>query len=189
MDVLAHTLWTNAVFHAKYHSKRKMRYIAAFFGVVPDFVGFAPLFIYLIFTGQFSKGSPEYMSQLSHWTVRFAENAYNFTHSLVIFAVVFILVAVIGMIYRYSKLKQFSWWVFWPLLGWALHILIDIPSHSADFYTTPFLFPLSDTRFTHGVSWAHPTFMLINYSALVLVYIGLTVYQQRKYGNKSATTK
>lgn len=184
MDVLAHTLWTNAVFHAKYSRQRKMRYLAAFFGVVPDLVGFAPLITYLVFTGRFFNAFPGNITPLTHWTVRFAENAYNYTHSLVIFTIVFVLVAIIGMTYRYFKTKQFSWWVFWPLLGWALHILIDIPSHRG-FYETPFLFPLSEARFSHGVSWAHPIFMLINYSSLVIAYIGLIIYQRRKRASKA----
>lgn len=160
-----------------------MRYLAAFFGVAPDLVGFTPLFVYLIFTGKiFTDRFPKNIP-VKNWTVAFAEHAYNYTHSLVIFAAVFLLVAVIGMIYRYSKTKQFNWWVFWPLLGWVLHIFIDIPSHKG-FYDTPFLFPLSDARFTHGVSWAHPVYMAINYSLLVLVYIGLVIYQRSKYGKK-----
>jgi membrane-bound metal-dependent hydrolase YbcI (DUF457 family) len=160
-----------------------MRYLAAFFGVAPDLVGFTPLFVYLIFTGRIFTAFPKNIA-LNNWTVGFAQQAYNYTHSLVIFAVVFLLVAVIGMAYRYSKTKQFTWWVFWPMLGWVLHILIDIPSHKG-FYDTPFLFPLSEARFTHGVPWSHPIFMLINYSLLIITYITLTFYQRRKYANKT----
>lgn len=191
MDVFAHTLWTNAVFHLKYRHQRKMRYLAAFFGVVPDLIGFAPLFIYLVASGRFFDGFP--FSGPQNWTFSFAENAYNYTHSLVVFALVFLLVMVIGNIYFYTRkdtpdtkdnflrLRNGRIWFFWPLLGWLLHILIDIPTHP-EFYQTPLFFPLSDIRNSHGVSWAHPVFMAVNYSLLIMAYIGLWYYQRKKYG-------
>jgi hypothetical protein len=64
-------------------------------------------------------------------------------------------------------------------LGWALHILIDIPSHAATFYPTPFLFPISNYRFTHGISWSNKWFMIINYSLLLLV--SLYFFNRKKY--------
>ncbi len=178
MDVFAHTLWTNALFHLKYHKQRRMRYIAAFFGVAPDLVGFAPLFIYLFASGRFFHDSFPFTDQ-SNWTFGFAEQAYNFTHSLVIFAFTTLLVTAIGNLYRRYKMGDKNFWFYWPMLGWALHILIDIPTHP-HFYHTPFLFPLSNYQNTHGVSWAHPTFMIINYCALATVYIILTIYQRRQ---------
>lgn len=156
MDVFAHTLWTNAVFYKKYPQDRKNRYWAVFFGVAPDLAGFTPAFLYILFSGhRFGPG----LFNGSLWVFRFASAAYNYTHSLVIFAVLMIIVTAI----RKGK-------IFWPMWGWALHILIDIPSHKG-FYETPFLFPLSGYRFEHGVSWGHPLFMIINYSALAAVYL------------------
>jgi hypothetical protein len=58
----------------------------------------------------------------------------------------------------------------YELLGWALHILIDIPSHTIGFYPTPFLFPISEYRFPYGVSWANTWYMIINYTALAFVW-------------------
>lgn len=189
MDIFAHTLWANALFHLKYAHQRRMRYLAAFFGVVPDFIGFAPLFIYLLFSGNlFEVRGPSF--PVYNWTANFAEQAYNFTHSLVIWAAMFGLVLLIGNVVRYLKNKKdplrplFRFWFFWPLLAWPLHILIDFPTHP-DFYNTPIFYPLSGFRFTGGVSWGHPTFMAINYSLLVLVYIGIYLYQKKKYGKKS----
>ena len=184
MDVFAHTLWTNALFHLKYRQQRRLRYLAAFFGVVPDLIGFTPLFVYLIFSGRIFSGE-RFPFQETNWTFGFAEQAYNYTHSIVVFTIVFLLVAIIGMLYKYYKSKKFSWWIFWPMLGWALHILIDIPTHP-DFYNTPFLFPLSDFKNTHGVSWGHPVFMAINYGLLIVAYIGIYIYQKKKYGNAKA---
>lgn len=183
MDVFAHTLWTNAVFHLKYNQQRKMRYLAAFFGVAPDLIGFAPLFIYMIFSGRLFSGEG-FPFTPTNWTFGFAENAYNYTHSLVIF--LFAVVAVNLIINLYNRFKDqvnYKFWFFWPMLGWGLHILIDLPTHP-DFYHTPFLWPFSEYRFTGGVAWSHPTFMIINYGLLICAYIGVYIYQKKKYGSK-----
>ncbi len=180
MDVIAHTLWTNALFHLKYKHQRRMRYLAAFFGVVPDLIGFTPLFFYLLFSGRAFGGERISVLYSSHWTSRFAEEAYNYTHSLAIFAICFLLVTIIGNIYLKSKRGQlYKTWFFWPMLGWALHILIDIPTHP-DFYSTPFLYPFSNYQNHHGVTWAHPVFMVINYTLLAMAYAIISIYHKQK---------
>lgn len=182
MDVFAHTLWTNVVFHAKYHRARKMRYLAAFFGVLPDLIGFTPLFIYIILSGRFFSGE-QFPFEATNWTFGFAEMAYNYTHSLVIFLIGFIVVNLVINLVRYLKDKRdYKFYVFWPMLGWLLHILLDIPTHP-DFYHTPFLWPVSNYRYTGGIAWSHPTFMVFNYGLLILAYIGIYLYQKRKYEN------
>ncbi len=182
MDVVAHTLWTNAVFHLKYHNLRKMRYLAAFFGVAPDLIGFAPLFIYMIISGRMFRENFPFTP--TNWTFGFAEQAYNYTHSLVVFAAVFLGVFIIGNLYFYLKNQSdYKLWLFWPMFGWGFHVLLDIPTHP-DFYHTPFLFPLSDYQYTGGISWAHPKFMLVNYGLMILLYIGLFYYQRKKHGGE-----
>lgn len=156
MDVFAHTLWTNAVFHLKYKQERRLRYIAATFGALPDLVGFLPLTVFMFLQGIDFDPNTFYTS--SHWTYQYASQAYNYTHSLVIFAAATLLF----MLLRKGKL-------YWPMLAWGLHILLDIPTHP-DFFHTPFLYPLSDYQYAGGVSWAHPVFMLVNYGLLAIIY-------------------
>ncbi len=60
----------------------------------------------------------------------------------------------------------------YELLGWLLHILIDIPTHSYSFYPTPFLWPISQYKFD-GISWGTPWFMIVNYSSLAISYLVL----------------
>lgn len=166
MDILAHSLWTNAVFYKSFRHQTKQRFIAVLFGILPDLVSFVPSTIYLLFAGrQFSPAL--FGSDL--WVFRYAQTSYNFTHSLVIFTLVCLIVWII----RKGKM-------YWPMWGWVLHILIDIPTHK-DFYETPFLFPISDYSFSHGLSWAHPIFMLINYVALVTVYLVWYLILRKKY--------
>lgn len=166
MDIFAHTAWTNVVFYKKYKLDRVNRFVAVLFGVVPDLLSFAPVFIYSIFA---RRGFMELVGSAA-WPVRFASESYNYTHSIVVFAFIFAALS----LYRYLRRGQFGERLYknvlyYPMLGWLLHILIDIPTHK-DFYETPFLFPLSGFRFTHGISWAHPTFMILNYGALASVY-------------------
>ena len=58
----------------------------------------------------------------------------------------------------------------WPIGAWGLHILCDIPTHSTRFFPTPYLWPFH-TPFINGLPWARPTFMIANYSLILLTYL------------------
>jgi hypothetical protein len=64
-----------------------------------------------------------------------------------------------------------SWiWLkrFWiPLLGWWSHILIDVFTHSADFYPSPVFYPVTYWGFD-GLAWNTPWFMVVNYLAMLI---------------------
>lgn len=162
MDIFAHGLWSYAIFHRK-----KYALPATLFGVLPDILSFGILFVINLLNGNFHRGPPA-IDALPRWL--FA--AYNLTHSLVMFILVF------TAIYLITK----KW--FWPLSAWALHIIIDIPSHSTRYFPTPFLWPLSDYVF-NGISWATLWFLILNYSALMIVYILIAHYKAKE--NKLTT--
>jgi len=173
MDILAHALWTNIAYYKKYRINLKNRLWAVFFGVAPDLISFAPSTIYLLL---FSPGSfLQYKLSLevgrSQWYFRWAVESYNYSHSLIIFLVVFLVLRL--------ALKKF----YWPMLGWPLHILIDIFTHK-DFFETPFMFPLSNFANHHGVVWSEPRFMIINYSALACAYIVIFYFYRKHAQNK-----
>lgn len=149
MDVFAHFLWTYVIFH-----KTQNPWLAAIFGVVPDLLSFGVLFVMNTFTGKSWLKGPPNISEIPSYVTK----SYNFTHSLVIFLIIFL------MIYLITK----KFYIF--LLGWPLHILLDIPSHTNKFFPTPFLFPISAYTF-NGISWASPIFMIINYSLLAITYV------------------
>lgn len=172
MDIFAHVLWANAGARGanavadkkpEVSGKRKFHMHpgwTAFFGVAPDFFAFTIPFVVGIYQAIFL-GAHFGRHHMEVFGFDLASYLYQWSHSLVIFTVVFILVWI------FSKRPR------WELLGWALHILIDIPSHSINFYPTPFLFPISDYRFPYGISWANTAYMIINYSALTLVWGGI----------------
>ncbi len=64
-----------------------------------------------------------------------------------------------------------------PLLGWWSHIIIDVFTHSADYYASPVLYPLTQRGFD-GIAWNTPWFMVANYLALAVV--GLLLLRSRK---------
>src|SRR5450759_146366 len=56
-----------------------------------------------------------------------------------------------------------SLWI--PLLGWWSHIVIDVFTHSADYYPSPVLYPITQRGFD-GLAWNTPWFMVLNYVVL-----------------------
>ncbi|MFO1217561.1 MAG: metal-dependent hydrolase [Burkholderiaceae bacterium] len=61
------------------------------------------------------------------------------------------------------------WWrtrAFWlPLAGWWSHIVIDVFTHSADYYPVPVLYPITYRGFD-GLAWNTLAFMIVNYAAI-----------------------
>jgi hypothetical protein len=68
-----------------------------------------------------------------------------------------------------------------PLLGWWSHIVIDVFTHSADYYASPVLYPLTERGFD-GIAWITPWFMVANY--LVLGVTGLLLFRSRNSRSK-----
>lgn len=185
MDILAHTLWASAgareanKISAQKNNKLHINVLlTGFFGVFPDLFAFTIPFIarfYLLFTGKINAdgfaGRPDIGSSVGF---DLAHTLYQYSHSLVIWAVVFMIV------WFYYKRPRYE------LLGWALHILIDIPTHVLAFFPTPFLFPISDYKFPYGMQWSNTYFMMVNYTLLLLVWgrmlvLDLKVKYQAKY--------
>lgn len=162
MDVLNHGLWSFIAFH----NRKKIDKIAAVaFGTLPDLLVFTPAIVY----EQINRISfdPALYNERATWVFQYAYSAYNFTHSLVIFAVAFLVVYAI-------RRKPYL-----PMLAWGLHVLMDIPTHP-NFYQTPFLYPISNYRFPWGISWGQPVFFAINYGLVVLSFILIYAYRKKR---------
>lgn len=174
MDIFSHALYGAAAVYPKYKTNRAQRYMAALFGILPDIIPFAPAFIYMFVqkTG-FDPGM--FFPNPQHWVFAFAVNAYDVTHSLVIFAAVALLVTV-------ARKGKF----YVPLIAWGLHVLMDIPTHP-DFFQTPFLFPLSDYRVSWGIAWATPWMLLGNTIVVAILYIFILRDISKRKGFKTLT--
>ncbi|MEO8546568.1 MAG: hypothetical protein ABI434_23475 [Burkholderiaceae bacterium] len=170
MDIFAHALWAGAgVMLAQRRWPISTRTAAAIVGlaVLPDIPHLLPIAGWSAFgsgTAAAIKGYaiavpgqepilPAAVEWLSH-------NLHCIPHSAIVAGVVTLLV---------------WWWrrSFWiPLLGWWSHVVIDVFTHSADYYPSPVLWPITREGF-NGVAWNTPLFMTVNYIALTVAYFWL----------------
>jgi hypothetical protein len=132
------------------NQRRREHEWAVWWAVFPDVLAFGPSIvagiILLLIRGReaISPGAPQ---------VHLARSLYPAAHSLLVFALA--LAAVTVVVRR----------MVWEMLGWLLHILIDIPTHSYSYYATRFLWPVSDLQ-VNGVGWWTPWFWGVTYAAL-----------------------
>ncbi|MFA5887597.1 MAG: hypothetical protein WC852_02715 [Candidatus Nanoarchaeia archaeon] len=176
MDVFAHALWTGAIIKTiSLHLKRKITiWKAVLWGIAPDVFSFglmtAWMLLSLLFGGtaldfqHFEAMEPAQRDTIPIFQI--VSVMYNITHSLFTFVAFFI-------IFYFLFRKPM-----WAMLGWLIHILIDIPTHSYQFYPTPFLWPISNWKF-NGISWGQKWFMIANYSAIMIAYIALYFWSKR----------
>src|SRR5689334_12841276 len=153
MDFISHGLWGSIAFG------RKSRWsfgLAFAIGMAPDLFSFGVLYIAaavgLSPKPDFSHGTPPEST-----IPQYVHQLYNYTHSFIIFLIVFVLV-----------------WLFlkrpvWELGAWGLHILADVPLHTYAFFPTPVLWPLSNWKFD-GWQWTTPGVLLSNFVLLALLY-------------------
>lgn len=125
MDIISHGLWGGIILGRK---NRRDFWWSFAFGTAPD------LFSFGIFTGLTTLGlasSPDWSAghPAQSSIPSYVHSLYNVTHSLVIFIIAFFGVWLI-------RSKPFL-----PMLAWGIHILMDIPTHSTEFFPTPFLWP------------------------------------------------
>lgn len=164
MDVVSHGLWGAAAFCPRGRKKFLGGLLA---GMAPDLLSFGvfhvmyPGWIALRLAGQISGPPP--LSMLPPYVF----HAYNVTHSLVVWAAVFLALWV--------AVKPPAW-IVWP---WLLHILCDIPTHSTEYFPTPFLWPFS-TPFVNGIAWTTPWFLMANWASLIAVYAAMLIYLSLK---------
>ena len=111
---------------------------------------------------------------LPPWVALWSHHLHCTLHSAVV-AFVVTLLLVPALVVRGHR-----WPGLWlPLLAWWGHILIDVPTHSADFYPVPVLYPLTMRGFD-GLAWNTPWFMALNYAALAAT--GLWLWRSRPGG-------
>lgn len=154
MDIISHGLYGGIGFGRK--SKRAY-FIAFLFGILPDALSFGVYFILALF-GVFEferspSGPPD-----AALIPQFVHTMYDITHSLVIYT---LFAAILYALGRKTLL--------WLSLGWPLHILVDIPTHSSAFFPTPFLWPLSDYSI-NGTPWSNPWIFFPNVALIVALY-------------------
>ncbi|MBT4539373.1 hypothetical protein HOC32_03755 [Candidatus Woesearchaeota archaeon] len=158
MDIFSHVLWSiilGKIINIKTKLKVNLKWIG-FLGAFPDIFAFTLLFVVSIFTGSTFHPQDHGATQF-HWLFKVTELLYSLSHSLVIFAIVIISIYII-------KRK-----VLYVLLGWGLHIILDILTHTKEFFPTPFLYPLSNFLI-NGITWRQNWFLITNYIVLTTIF-------------------
>jgi len=157
VDIVAHSLYTAAAaIIVKRKSDRPFRlWWAVFFGVFPDLASFTvPAFLRIWWrvTGVTKTLLPQPGGPRLDWVF----GLYNCVHSLLIFGLVF---AIAWAIARRPV---------WELLGWLLHIVIDILTHRG-WFAIQYLWPLSSVH-VDGIRWETGWFLAATYAAVAAIF-------------------
>ncbi len=158
MDIIAHGLCTAAA--AIVVNRRLRRPVrlgwAVVFGVAPDLVSFtvpAVLRIWWRLTGVTTSLLPQPGGPRFEWV----GGLYACVHSLVIFGVVF------GVAWAVARRPV------WEMLGWLLHVAIDIPTHRG-WFAIESLWPISPVRFD-GIPWETGWLLAATYGSLAGIFV------------------
>ena len=162
MDIFAHALWTAAAtvtLRPKLKQPIRVGWCVAW-SVLPDLASFVIPAVVRI--GRWLTGSsrtllPDGTGPRFDWVWQI----YNGTHSAVVFALVF------GAIWLYLRRLPLE------MLGWALHIVIDIFTHRG-LFAVKSLWPLSGYR-VDGLPWETRWLLAANWVALAAVWLLLFV--------------
>ena len=147
MDIISHGFWSGMLI-----GKKTNFWLAVSFGILPDALAFTPFLLQKAWTGNLALlFSQPRVYPLWVYTI------YNCTHSLVIAGLIF---------YVLCRIRLDLGLAF---LAWPLHILFDIPTHSALSFPTKFLFPLSNLHF-NGISWRTGYIFLGNWLAIAILF-------------------
>ena len=159
MDTLSHALWGRGFF-----GYRGRPYWSLFFGALPDLFSFGIYFVInlILNPANFKSGKPE-LDEIPSYVF----NLYDLTHSIII-AFLFICL----VYFLVNKNLAFA------MLAWPLHIILDFPFHTADYFPTPILWPIIEVQFD-GISWSTPYVWYSNIAGIIILFI---------YRNKSKFT-
>ncbi len=179
MDIVAHALWATAgaaVVHRRRQLARSTVIAAVALAVLPDVLHLLPIAgWWLLGDGSFAavRGYAVAVPGQEPWLPPVVQSWSHHLHCVMHSAPVAVL------------LTSGAWMVrrvLWlPLLGWWSHIVIDVFTHSAEYYAVPVLYPFTYRGFD-GIAWTTPWFMAINYASLAAVGVWLMVSSRRSRG-------
>lgn len=173
MDIVAHGLWAAiGVAALRRHRTVSNADAVAVVGLAaaPDLAQLLPLLGAAAFGDAgwrvlwaYATALPDMEPVLAPGAALLTHHLHCTLHSAVIAA------AVTALVWARTKIL----WL--PLLGWWSHIVIDVFTHSADFYPSPVLYPFTQRGFD-GLAWNTPAFMAANYLAMAAAaaYLWLT---------------
>lgn len=177
MDIFAHALWTGAAAVAvrpKLPQPIRVRVgWCVAWGVFPDLASFlipAVVRIGRWLTGESQTLLPDGSGPRFDWVWQ----VYNGSHSALVFSLVF---AAVWLYLRRPPLE---------MLGWLLHIGIDIFTHRA-WFAVKFLWPLSDYHID-GLPWETRWFLAANWTCLAVIFsliCGAALRRRRRFSGSN----
>lgn len=145
--------------------------IAVSLAVVPDLVQLSPFIYSALFSRDgwavllvYVNALPGYVPALSPVVTELTHHLHCVMHSAL----------VAGVITAISWVWLGRFWI--PLLGWWSHIVIDVFTHSAEFYPSPVFYPVTYWGFD-GLAWNTPWFMVFDYLSIAVAAV--FVFQRR----------
>ena len=179
MDIVAHTLWAAAgvtLLHRRQALSRRTVVATLGLAALPDVLHLVPIAMWWLFAdGTFAALSgyaiavPGQEPGLPPWVQLWSHHLHCVMHSA----------PVAGLVTLIVWLARRAFWI--PLLGWWSHIVIDVFTHSADYYAVPVLYPFTERGFD-GIAWTTPWFMALNYATLAMVGGCLVLSRRRANG-------
>lgn len=172
MDVVSHWFW--GVLATRKHVNWK---VAGPMAVLPDLIAFLPSFVYSLAYG-IERPSVDDTTVTSDFPAITWE-VYQYTHSAVVVTFAVLLTWWFFSRFKIDRFKSnfgeqhrskplmmaFLLWV-----PWYLNILLDIPSHTLQFFPTPIFYPISDFG-VNGTRWSTPIVLFTNVGVLLLLWI------------------
>ena len=172
MDILAHALWAStgvALARRRIPISRAAAVLTITLAALPDILHLLPIFGWWIFSDgtlatlrAYALAVPGQEPFLPPLVELLSHHLHCIMHSAVVAGVVTIVV----WAWRRSLCIA--------LLGWWSHIVIDVFTHSAQYYPVAVLYPFSEQAFD-GIAWNTPWFMWLNYIALCIAGIWLLI--------------
>ncbi len=170
MDILAHALWAGAgvaLLQRRRPVTARTGLLTIALAVLPDIPHLLPLLAWQIFgAGSFADVQAYAIAVPGQEPIVAAGVEFWSHHLHCIFHSAVVAGVITALAWRYLR----NWLI--PLMGWWSHILIDVFTHSVDYYPSPVLYPFTRAGFD-GLAWNTPWFMVLNYLTLVGVYVWL----------------
>lgn len=177
MDVFAHALWAGAgmiLARRRWRIPPRVAALTVAMAVLPDIPHVVPIVGWSLFGDgstatvlDYAIASPDEVLAAPAYVDFWSHHLHCIMHSAVIAALVTAL----------SWFMARRLWI--PLLGWWSHIVIDVFTHSAEYFPSPVLYPFTRAGFD-GIAWNTPGALIANYVGLALIYIALYATRLRK---------
>jgi hypothetical protein len=172
MDIVAHGLWAGigiALARRKHDIPRETALATIGAAMAPDLIQLMPVLFVAVSQPDgmavlraYIMALPGFEPALAPWVEFLTHHLHCAMHSAVVAGVV----------------TAAAWWlarsIWLPLLGWWSHIVIDVFTHSAEFYPVPVLYPFTQRGFD-GLAWNEPWFLVANYLAIAIALTWLLV--------------